>query len=815
MKTTPDDRTFAAALRREAEALLNGRKRVGDSPPAELESARLVHELQVQQVELELQNAELRKAQTELEAALERHNEFYDFAPVGYFTLKPDATIQQANLTTSNLLGVPRSRLLNQPLAELVTGADRRVFDTWFMRAFTGDAPETCELQLLPVGRPPLTVQLRACLSADGQECRVVMTDITQRKQTEAALRENNGLFSLFMQHSPIYAFIKTVTATESRVLYASDSFQQMIGRSGAELVGKSMAELFPPDMAAKITADDWAVVNGGQVLKVEENFQGRDYSSVKFPIFLGGKTLLAGYTIDTTDRNQTEAALRASEAMLKRTEAIAHVGSWEWDVATDTVQWSDELFRIFQRNLTEGAPSFAEHPALYHPDDLERLQRAVEAALNEGSPYELELRAFRKDGATRVGLARGYAEKKPGQCAVRLFGSFEDITERKQLEERVRQSQKMGAVSHLAGGIAHEFNNILAAIMLSLETVKQLTVKGEAHEWLEQMEKLSQRAAGLVRQMLAFSRQSVLTCERVDVAVLVAEHSKMLARLLGERIRVELIPADQPTWVVADLASLEQVMMNLAGNARDAMKAGGVLRLGLTAVEVSAETAAAHSGVQPGEFVCLSVTDTGCGMTPEIQRRLFEPFFTTKDVGQGPGLGLPTVLGIVEQHHGWVEVESQWGQGSTFRVYLPSVAAPQPAPPVAPPLGSVRGEGTILIVEDEPALLNVGARVLTYYGYQVLTAADGAAALAVWAEHREKIDLLFTDMVMPGQWNGEQLAERLRADKPGLRVIITSGYNTQFMKSGEDPETAIIYLPKPCRTEILMPLIQTCLRRA
>jgi len=256
----------------------------------------------------------------------------------------------------------------------------------------------------------------------------------------------------------------------------------------------------------------------------------------------------------------------------------------------------------------------------------------------------------------------------------------------------------------------------------------------------------------------------------------------------------------------------IDQVLLNLCLNARDAMKEGGQLWLDLAEVEIGERQARAQEGAKSGRYVCLSVADTGCGMGERTLKRLFEPFFTTKDIGQGTGLGLATVRGIVQQHGGWVEVDSRVGKGSTFRVYLPALARTQAAPPVSPRQALVSGQGTILVVEDEPMLRTTSRKLLARAGYMVLEAAEGQEALALWQQKRSEIDLLFTDMVMPGELNGLQLAERLLAEKPGLKVIITSGYHTDLPNLPQLPETSIVYVPKPCSPGDLTALIRKCL---
>jgi len=401
----------------------------------------------------------------------------------------------------------------------------------------------------------------------------------------------------------------------------------------------------------------------------------------------------------------------------------------------------------------------------------------------------------------------------KPGEARpYAVVNSFADVTERRRFEERLRQSQKMEGIGHLAGGMAHEFNNILAAMMMNLGLAQTLNTGAEVGVLLRETDDSCRRAAGLINQLLAFSRQSMMQREPMDLAAAVSTQCKLLHRLLGERIILEFAsPAGLP-WVKADKGMIEQVVLNLCLNARDAMKEGGRLQLHVEEAAVGAEQARAQEGAQPGNYLCLSVADTGCGMDEQTRQRLFEPFFTTKDVGKGPGLGLATVRGIVQQHDGWVEVESLIGKGSTFRIYLPAVAQPQANPAAAPTAAPAGSQGTILVVEDEPMLRTASRKLLASVGYAVLEAADGRQALALWREHRADIKLVYTDMVMPGDLNGLQLAQLLLADAPGLKVIITSGYHTDQPNLNQVADSSIIYLPKPCSPGDLTAVIRKCL---
>lgn len=440
-----------------------------------------------------------------------------------------------------------------------------------------------------------------------------------------------------------------------------------------------------------------------------------------------------------------------------------------------------------------------------------EVMQQMLRVLRQGGEVTDFEMCFKTREGSEFWALVCGNQIEFGSQPAFLL--SFNDITARRQLEDRLRQSQKMEGIGHLAGGMAHEFNNILAGIMLSLELAQMHTMHSEARELLRGVESSCRRAADLIKQLLAFSRQSHLRAETLDMAVTVSSQINMLKRFLGECISLEFTHPEVLPPVRADKSLMEQVVLNLSLNARDAMKNGGVLRLDLAQVDVCEKHTAQHADARVGRFVCLSVTDTGCGMDEQTESRLFEPFFTTKDVGQGTGLGLATVRGIVQQHQGWVEVESRLNQGSTFRVYLPA-ADGEDSSADSDAKETVTATGTILLVEDEALVRAPSRQLLASNGYSVLEAADGTEALTVWSAHRSEIDLIYTDMVMPGEISGLQLGKHALAEKPGLKVIITSGYNSDMLNLDSLTASQIVFLPKPCPPGKLLTAVGRCLQR-
>ncbi len=394
---------------------------------------------------------------------------------------------------------------------------------------------------------------------------------------------------------------------------------------------------------------------------------------------------------------------------------------------------------------------------------------------------------------------------------------SENDISQRLELESQLRQAQKMEAVGHLAAGVAHDFRNILTVIQghTCLRLLDpELDVKTATS--LRQINDSVERASNLTQQLLAFSRKQIMRMEVADANDLLRHLSSMLARVIGEHITVQYDFQQNLPCTEVDVCSIEQVILNMAVNARDAMPTGGSLSIGTSVAEIDQAYAISHPEARVGQFVCISVTDTGCGMDERTKSRLFEPFFTTKEVGKGTGMGLATAYGLIKQHRGWIEAESELGKGSTFKVFLPTTTKPLPVKQKAPPSApqSAGGKETILVVEDEELVREFVASLLGDCGYKVLQAGNGVEALKVWREAASQIDLLLTDVVMPQKMSGIELADRLRAEKEQLRVIFTSGYSLELLNDQIRSRAEFNFLPKPYAPNKLKDLIRTCLDR-
>jgi two-component system cell cycle sensor histidine kinase/response regulator CckA len=391
------------------------------------------------------------------------------------------------------------------------------------------------------------------------------------------------------------------------------------------------------------------------------------------------------------------------------------------------------------------------------------------------------------------------------------------EITERLNLEAQLRHSMKMEAVGQLAAGVAHDFNNILTVIQGHADLLlHKINSDPQSENPLKQICLASERAGNLIRQLLMFSRKQVMQHRFLDLNEVISNLMQMLQRFLGEHISMQINSAPDLPMIYGDTGMIEQVLMNLAVNARDAMPKGGCLGIRTAMARFDKSMPPKNPEARCGDFICLTVSDTGCGMSDETLSRIFEPFFTTKEVGKGTGLGLATVYGIIKQHHGWVEVESRTGEGSAFKIYLPAAENKSASKPKAPSqLFAQGGDETILVVEDEPALRMLVVEILQLYGYRVFQAPSGVVALEIWKEHKTEINLLLTDMVMPDGISGRELADMLLAENPDLRIIYTSGYSPGM--AGKD--TALLagfnFLPKPYPPSRLAEVVRLCLNKS
>jgi PAS domain S-box-containing protein len=503
----------------------------------------------------------------------------------------------------------------------------------------------------------------------------------------------------------------------------------------------------------------------------------------------------------EIADRQRAEAALRASEARYRELYDNANDVIYTHDLEARFTSLNRAAERVFGYEPGEAlGRSFLEVLA---PDSMKHARRMIDRTIRDGAaPGVYELQAVARDGR-RIALELSARVILTDGVPTGIQGIARDLSERKRLEARLQQLQKMEAVGRLAGGVAHDFNNLMMVVMGYADLMARRLEDGEPiNGELGYIRQAAESATTLTRQLLAFSRQQVLQPAVLDVNTVVGGVEPMLHRLIGEDIELVCLSGARLGRVEADPGQLEQVIMNLVVNARDAMPRGGRLTIETADVERQPPFAAA---ADPGHrVVMLAVRDSGQGMDAETQSHIFEPFFTTKETGKGTGLGLSTVYGIVQQHHGWIEVESAVGHGTTFRIFLPcteKIAELDPAPD-----GAQRTPGgleTVLLVEDEPPVRSLVRAILGEYGYEVIEAGDGVDALALFERNAERVHLLLTDIVMP-KMSGHALAARLGAMRPGLKVLYMSGYSGDVIGHYAGLESHAAYLQKPFAPEAL-----------
>ncbi len=620
----------------------------------------------------------------------------------------------------------------------------------------------------------------------------------TKRKRAEATLRETEEKYRILVEHATDAIAI----LQHGRTVYRNPAYTQLIGYTVAETMGRTFLESVVPEDRERVW-EYYEKCLQGQLVPAQYEVglltrDGRRVSMEVKPCVIDYQGQPASMVVmrDLTERTRSEEALRESEERFRKLTEAANEGIAIY-----------EQGRILEANQATAKMLGYELPEVIGRHALEFTAPESRALVlhNIQSGYEkpYESVGLRKDGTTFPVEVQGKAIPYRGRL-VRVT-IIRDLTERKRLEEELRQAHKMEAVGRLAGGIAHDFNNLLTVIGGYSELLlRRFDPADPAHQQAEAIMTAANHAAALTRQLLAFSRRQVLEPKVLDLNAVVTTMGRILQRLIGEDI--ELVTGLDPALgrVNADPGQLEQVLLNLAVNARDAMPQGGRLTLETANVELDEADARWHAGVASGRYVRLAVRDTGIGMDAATQSHLFEPFFTTKELGQGTGLGLATVYGIVRQSGGHITVDSTPGRGTAFTIYLPRLGeGVEAAEPVVAPAKPRKGSETVLLVEDEAGVRGVAQEILRSTGYIVLAASDGHEALRISIQHEGPIHLLLTDVVMPGL-SGPALVSRLASRRPKMRVMYMSGYTEDTIVQHGLPNPGMVFLQKPFTPEVL-----------
>jgi two-component system cell cycle sensor histidine kinase/response regulator CckA len=661
-----------------------------------------------------------------------------------------------------------------------------------------------------------------------------IHTDITERKRAEEALRESEERFRLAFENANTGVCLVDLEGNLTKV---NNKMCEIFGYTKEELERMTVNNIAHPEDIDKSPAFIQRTLRGetdhGTFEKRYLHKKGHvvtcQVSSSLVRNADGSPLYFISHVHDITERKQAEEALHTSEAQLSNALKIAHLGHWEYDVASDLFTFSDHFYDIF-RTTAEREGGHTMSSAQYaqrfvHPDDRsvvsEEIQKALETTDHHFS-RQLEHRIIYGDGEIGYIAVRFFIVKDDQGRTVKTYGVNQDISERKRaeekmesLQEQLRQSQKMEAIGRLAGGIAHDFNNLLTIIKgYSQLSFIELKEDSPLKKNIEHIHEATDRAANLVRQLLAFSRRQILEMNVLDLNAILANLDNMLRRVIGEDIELITVLAEDLGRVKTDPGWIEQAIMNLVVNSRDAMASGGKLTIETGNVDLDEASTYGHIGVEPGRYVMLSVSDTGVGITPEVMERLFEPFFSTKEKDKGTGLGLSTVYGIVKQSGGDIWVYSEPGKGATFKIYLPRVDEPL-GERREKVLGNelLRGSETILLVEDEESVRKLALRILERQGYKVLSARDGDEALLICEQFKDPIHLMLTDVVMPGM-SGHELAKRLKSSYPKMKVLYMSGYTDDKIVLHGVLVEGVNYIQKPFTVDALTKKVREVLEQ-
>jgi PAS domain S-box-containing protein len=695
--------------------------------------------------------------------------------------------------------------------AELLTGAEAGEYADATMLVPIRKSERVIGLLLIQNHRPGSYSQGDlVMLQTLAEQCSGALERVQSREQ----LRESDQRFRDLFENSPDAIFVEDLDGTVLDVNFAACVLH---GMTRDQLIGKNaLNDLVPPARRETARNDFQKLAAGklswaeGESLTADGRFTPVEVRAGR--IEYGGKPALLLHVRDITDRRAAETALQSSETLFRSV----------WENSVDGMRLTDENAVIVAVNdaycklvgmdaqSLEGKPFTVVYAASEDQEDM--IERQREHFTTRDPQQERQRQHTFHDGrAVALEISDSFIEVL-GRPLL-MLSLFRDITTQKRLEEQLRQSQKMEAIGQLAGGVAHDFNNILTVIHGHASLLAASGLDDACARSAQQITQAAERAAGLTRQLLTFSRRQLIQPKRLDMNKIIGNMTDMLGRILGEDVALQLNYSTAPATVEADAGMMEQVLLNLAVNARDAMPRGGQLSVRISIVDVNEEHVQRHPEARTGWFVCFSKSDTGTGIPPENLSRIFEPFFTTKEVGKGTGLGLATVYGIVKQHQGWVEVESTVGKGTTFRIYIPFVGEEQIQAEKQTTQIIVRGgTETILLAEDEKPVRELVARVLEKQGYKVLQAGAGAEAVEVWRAHKDEIRLLLTDLIMPGAMNGRELAEALWMERPELKVIFTSGYSADIVGKDFKIESNLNFLQKPYHPQTLALTVRRCL---
>lgn len=755
-----------SALRKQAERRVRSRPKAGsDAPP---DAAALLHELQVHQVELEMQNDELRATQSALEESRNRYADLYDQAPVAYLTLDIRGAIIEANRVATALLGVAGEHLLKSPLSRYVANEDRPLLVRYLRQAWDGNTKQTCELRLKHADTAtPVYVRIESVVvdTSSGRQCRTALSDVTARRLVEERLRQSEEQLRFLFEGVQNHTLFMLDPGGD--IVSWNIGAKRLLGYTSEEMLRRPLAQLFAAeDIAAGLS----------------ERQLSKAALEIEHPSF---KAVLREMPIGVISAEAPSGRITMRNAQM--------------DHLFGPDDGSEQFGRVSGFHPEDGRP--------YADSDwpLARTLATGEAVTGE------EIEYVRADGRRRTLMAAAAPVADRDGNMIGAVATFEDITERRQAEREIGKASQLESLGLLAGGIAHDFNNVLTAVVGNLFLLKAGLNPEDAGKAIAEAEQACLRAKGLTQQLLTFSRGGAPMKRVMPVDNLVRDTATFAVRGSAVALEVELAPN---LWFVdIDEGQISQVLNNLLINAKQAMPNGGTIRVRADNLRVDG-----NSGlpVRAGDYVRLVLSDQGVGISAADIGKIFDPFFTTK--AQGSGLGLATSYWILKRHQGYITVESQPGQGTTFTVYLPAAKEPDSRSAQVMPVRPADGGGRVLFMDDEAGIRDFAAKVLPLLGYEVECVADGQEAVARYVAARESdrpFDAVILDLTVRGGMGGMEAFERLRAADPNVLALVSSGYSTDPIMADFARYGFAARVPKPYEIGDLREILARVVERA
>ncbi len=784
-------KTDKEELRRQAHEFMSKKpSALRDMPPTDIR--QLIEDLQVHQIELEMQNEELRRVQQDLEKARDNYSDLYDFSPVCYFSINEQGIILEANLTAAAMVGVERGLLIFRPFSDFIVKDDQDVFFLHRRELFESKTRKTCELRIRNTQGSEFYALLESIVVQDDKnDCNLIRTAVTNihaRKQTENALRESENRYRRLVEtmHEGL-----AVADQNYQFTYVNERFCEMLGYFREEIIGRHLSDFVHEDYKA-LMKDQITRRRRGEENRFELVWQTKNGNKVHtlasprgFYDEEGRFTGSLGILTDITDRKEAEEALRLSEEKYRL--LVENANDAIFIIQDEQIKFANRKAKHFDKSLDLELDRLP-FTHYIHPKDRDMvLDRNLRRAKGQPLPDTCEFRLLVKDNQEIWVALNEVQIKWEGQSATLTF--LKEITLQRKLEKQLQLSQKMDAVGTLAGGIAHDFNNLLMGIQGRTSLMLLETDPLHFHfEHLTEIEAYIRRATKLTKQLLGFARGGKYEVKPTDLNVLIDKSAQMFGRTKKE-VTIYKKYQDKIWTVEVDRSQIDQVLLNVFVNAWQAMPGGGDLYIQTENGMLDQDFAGAY-GVRPGKYVVMSITDTGVGMDENTLKSVFDPFFTTKPKERGTGLGLASAYGIIKNHDGIIIAESTRGEGATFHIYLPASEKP-----IIDELQGdqkiLTGSGTILLVDDEEMIINVGVQILEKMGYEVLTARQGREAIEVYQQNRQKVVMVILDLIMPGMGGGE-VYDRLKEIDPNVKVLLSSGYSldgqaTEILKRGCD----------------------------